>query len=46
MRKTEILMKKSVYLGPSKLELHEMLMYEFRYDYVKPNYGAKANYVL
>ena len=35
-------MNKRVYLGLSILELSEILMYEFWYDYVKPKYGEKA----
>ena len=35
-------MNKPVYLGFSILELSEILMYEFWYDYVKPKYGEKA----
>ena len=31
-------MNKPVYLGLSILELSKILMYEFRYDYVEPNY--------
>ena len=42
MKKTEILMNKSVYLGLSVLELRNILMYEVWYDYVKPKYGEKA----
>ena len=42
MKKTEILINKPVYLGLSLLELSEILMYEFWYDYVKPKYGEKA----
>ena len=42
MKKTEILMNEPVYLGLSILELSEILMYEFWYDYVKPRYGEKA----
>ena len=41
MKKTEILMNEPVYLGLSILELSKILMYEFRYDYVKPKYGEK-----
>ena len=43
MEKTEILMNKPVYLQLSILELSKILMYEFRYDYVKPKYDEKAN---
>ena len=42
MRKTQILMNKSVYLGLSKLNLSKTVMYEFRYDYVKPKYDENA----
>ena len=42
MKETEILMNKPVYLGLSILELSNILMYEFWYDYVKPKYGKKA----
>ena len=38
MRKTPILMNKPVYLGFSILVLSKTVMYEFRYDYVKPKY--------
>ena len=30
-------MNKSVYLGLSILEISKILMYEFWYDYMKPN---------
>ena len=39
MKKTERLTNKPVYLGLSILELSEILMCEFWYDYVKPKYG-------
>ena len=42
MRKTQILMNKPVYLGLSKLDLSKTVMYEFWYDYVKPNYDENA----
>ena len=42
MKTTEILMNKPVHLGLSVLELSKILMYEFRYDYVRPKYGEKA----
>ena len=35
-KKTEIFMNKAVYLGLSIIELNKILMYEFRYGYVKP----------
>ena len=46
MKKTEILMNKHVYLGLSILELTKILMYEFWYDYVKPKYGKKQNFII
>ena len=36
MKKTQILMSKSVYLGHSTLGLSKILMYEFCYDYAEP----------
>ena len=42
MKKTEILMNKTVYLGLSILELSKILIYGFCYGYVKPKYGEKA----
>ena len=42
MRKTGILMNKPVYLGFSKLDLSNILISEFWYDYVKPKYVEKA----
>ena len=35
-------MDKPVHLGLSILELSEILIYEFGYDYVKPKYGEKG----
>ena len=45
MEKTQILINKSVYLGLSILKLSKILMYEFRYDYVKQKYGKKNKIV-
>ena len=43
MKKKKIItMKKPVYLGLLILELSKILMFEFRYAYVKPKYGKKA----
>ena len=42
MNKTEILMKKSVCLGLSILELCKILMQDFWYDYVKSKYAKKV----
>ena len=38
MRKTQIIMNKSVYLGLSILDWSKTLIYEFRYNYVQPKY--------
>ena len=35
-------MNKPVYLGVFILELSKILMFEFRYAYVKPKYGKKS----
>ena len=40
--KTQILINKSIYLGPSILELSKIVIYEFWYDYMKPKYGEKS----
>ena len=38
MKKTKVKMNKPIYLGLSILEISKILMYEFWYDYMKPNY--------
>ena len=38
----QILRNKPVYLGLSILEISEIVMYEFRYDYMKQKYEKKA----
>ena len=35
-------MNKLVYLGLSLLEISKTLLYEFRYDYIKPKYQNNA----
>ena len=42
MGKTQILMNKPVYFGLSKLHLGKTAMYEFWYDYIKPEYYENA----
>ena len=39
MRKTQILMNKTVYLDLSILDLSKTEMYEFWHDYEEPKYG-------
>ena len=44
MKRTQILINKTVYLGISILEMSKTETYQFSYDYVKPKYGEKVNY--
>ena len=39
MNRTKIKMNKPIYLGLSILDISQILMYEFWYDYMKPKYG-------
>ena len=43
MKKTKVKMNKPVYLGMSILDITKTLMYEFWYEYIKPNYKDIAN---
>ena len=43
MKKTKILINKSVHLGLLILDTSKTVMYEFWCDYVKPKYGEKGN---
>ena len=36
-------MYKPIYIGLSILDISELAMYEYWYEYVKPNYRDKAN---
>ena len=47
-KKIKVKMNKPVYLGLSKLEISETLMYEFWHDYIKQKYqqNAKLCYTL
>ena len=42
MKKIEVKMNKPVYLGLSILEISKALMYEFWYDYIKPEHQGNA----
>ena len=42
MRKTQMFINKSVYLGLSILDLSKAVMYKFWYDCVKPDYFGNA----
>ena len=44
IKKFQIHMYKSVYLGMSTLELSKIVMYDSWYDYVKPNIEKKWNW--
>ena len=39
MGKIKVVMKKPVYLGQAILDLSKLVMYEFHYDYMIPNYA-------
>ena len=43
IKKTEVKMYKPIYIGLSILDISELAMYEYWYEYVKPNYRDKAN---
>ena len=38
MKKTKICMNKPIYIGQAVLDISKTLMYEFWYDYLKPQY--------
>ena len=42
MKKTEVKMNKSIYLGLSILDIAKTLMCQFWYDYIKPKCGDRA----
>ena len=42
MKKAEVTMNKPIYLGQAILYISKTLIYEFWYNYIKPEYGAKA----
>ena len=44
--KVTLTLNKPAYIGISILELNRVLMYEFRYDYIKNKYGIKARLIL
>ena len=46
MKKTKAKMNKPIYLGLSILEISKILMYEFWYDYMKPNMVMTSNCVI
>ena len=41
-KKTRVKMTKPLYLGMSVLDISKVLMYEFRYDYIKPKYEDRV----
>ena len=44
--KKQSIMNKAIYLGQSVVEISEIIMYEFLYDYLKPKYTEeKQSYV-
>ena len=42
MKKIEVKMNKSIYLGQAILDISKTHMHEFWYDYIKPKYDYKA----
>ena len=42
MKKIQITMNKPVYLGLSILDLSQIVLYDFWYDYIKPKYDERA----
>ena len=42
MKKIDVFMNKSVYLGLSTWEISKIVMHEFWYDYVKSEHGKKV----
>ena len=42
MTKTNILLNKSIYIGPAVLDLSKVLMAEFHYDFIRAKYGNRA----
>ena len=45
MKKIDVFMNKSVYLGLSTWEISKIVMHEFWYDYVKSEHGKKSRTV-
>ena len=41
-KRTQIFMNKPVYLALSIFEISKVVIYDFWYDYVKPNYNEKT----
>ena len=44
MRKTHVLMNKPILVGQAILDKSKELVYEFFYDYLKPEYQNKTKY--
>ena len=45
MKRTQILICKTIYVGLAILEISKIVMYAFWYDYVKPELEKKQSYV-
>ena len=46
MRKTEVLMDKSIAIGQAILDIRKTLVYKFWYNYLKPNYSDNIKLIL